>query len=278
MNSQKHDHKFIKVGGFNTRYIEAGTPGNSQLVLLHDGGFGATAKLSWGDVIDLLGGEFHIFAPELLGWGGTDKAVFLDRSPYQGRIPHITDFVAAIGIENATFVGASFGGSMILRAAVESGNPWKIRKAVSISGTGGPFRSESGMEALSELSPDIESARRFVELVVGHTEGMENQIEGRLEGCLIPGHWESMMAPRIKNPALSRSGLKDPYLEQIRSLSIPTLLVSGKADPLVEGDWAKRLAALSDKITTLELEAGHEPNIDKPELVADLIRQYHASS
>jgi len=268
--------KNITAGGLNTRYIEAGTVGKPLLVLLHDGAFGATAELCWDRVIDALLDEFHIFAPEMLGWGGTDKVVFLDRSPYAGRIPHIAAFVETLGLQGATFVGASFGGSMALRAAVAAGNPWRIGRLMSISGTGGPYRLPEGIQALADFTPDLESCRKLTELVTGTTEGLEDHIRSRLEGSLIAGQWECMVAPRLKNPATERPANTDPFLEQLRSLDVPVVLVAGARDPLLERGWANEMAKCSNKISVIEVDAGHEPNINQPELVADLVREFAA--
>ncbi len=266
--------KTIMAGGFNTRYVEAGTPGKPALVLIHDGGFGTTAENCWAGVIDELAGDFHIFAPELLGWGGTDKVVFLDRSPYAGRLPHIAAFADAVGVESAFYAGASFGGSLTMRATVAAGNPWRMKKALSISGSGGPYRLQSGIEALAEYTPSMEAAAKLTQLVVGKTEGLEDHIRDRHEASLIPGHWECMYAPRLKNPSVQRTPPADPYLDQLRALEIPALLVAGRNDPLLEAGWAQKMKALSDKLAAVELDAGHEPNIDQPARIAGLIRNF----
>lgn len=266
--------KTVVAGCFNTRYVEAGTPGKPTLVLIHDGGFGTTAENCWAGVIDLLADDFHIFAPELLGWGGTDKVVYLDRSPYAGRLPHIAAFADVIGIETAFYAGASFGGSLTMRATVADGNPWRMTKAMTISGSGGPYRLQSGIEALAEYTPSIEAATKLTELVVGTTEGLEDHIRDRHEWSLTPGHWESMYAPRLKNPSVERKAPADPYLDQLRSLQIPALLVAGARDPLLEAGWARKMESLSDNLSAVELDAGHEPNIDQPERVAGLIRDF----
>ena len=266
--------KTVVAGGFNTRYLHAGTSGKPKLVLIHDGGFGTTAQNCWGSLIDELADDFEIFAPELLGWGGTDKVVFLDRSPYAARLPHISAFAQTLGIESAFYAGASFGGSLTMRASVAQGNPWRISKAISISGSGGPYRLQSGIEALSEYTPSIEAATRLTQLVVGTTEGLEEHIRDRHEASLIPGHWECMYAPRLKNPSVERTSPVDPYLDQVRALEIPALLVAGRQDPLLEQGWAHKMAELSSNLSAIELDAGHEPNIDQPANVAGLMRDF----
>jgi pimeloyl-ACP methyl ester carboxylesterase len=278
MSSVPYTAKTVTAGGFHTRYLEAGDPTNPTVVLIHDGGFGTTAELCWEPMIERLGRDYHLLAPELLGWGGTDKVVFLDRSPYAARIPHIAAFLRELEVESHAFVGASFGGSLLMRAAVEAGNPWQISRAVSISGTGGPYRLKSGIEALGEYTPSLEEAERMTSLIVKSTEGLADHIRQRHENSLIPGHWESLMAPRLHNPAVERQLRPDPFLDQLAGVTIPVLLVEGHHDPLLETGWSKKLAQLSPSLTAIELDSGHEANIDAPDELCAAITRFLSTS
>ncbi len=266
----------IIANGFSTRYLEAGTDNNPTLILLHDGGFGSTAQNCWEGVIRQLSDRYHILAPELLGWGGTDKAVFFDRSPYAGRIPHIAAFLQAKGVRQALFAGASFGGSLLMQALAMADTPWGVRRAISISGSGGPYRLPSGIEALADYTPSLEAARKLTQLIVGDAPGLEAHIQDRHENSLIPGHWEALMAPRLRNPSASqRPPAQDAYLDALRQIRVPVLLVAGRRDPLLEAGWAGKLAALNpDFFSHLELNGGHEPNISQPAEVAEVFHEF----
>lgn len=82
------------------------------------------------------------------------------------------------------------------------------------------------------------------------------------------------MAPRLKNPSVERTPAADDYLDRLAKTEVSTLLVEGKRDPLLENGWAERMAALSPNITALTIDAGHEPNIECPEKVVELVRNY----
>lgn len=264
----------IDAGSFRTGYLEAGDPARETIVLIHDGGYGTTADLCWGNVINELAANYHVLAPELLGWGETDKVVYLDRAPYAARVPHIRDFLRAKGVESATFAGASFGGSLLLRALVAEGNPWGIRRAVSISGTGGPFRLASGIAALADYEPSIEAAERMTALIVNDTAGLEEHVRRRYENSLAPGHWEAMAAPRLHNPATERVAPADDFLDRFARVEIPTLLVEGARDPLLEDGWSKKLADLTPHARALTVDYSHEPNIDAPVETARIISDF----
>lgn len=274
MSTVDFEIKYVVAGGFNTRYLEAGETSKPKLVLVHDGAFGTTAQLCWEGIIGALRRDYHIFAPELLGWGGTDKVVYFDRSPYAARIPHIAGFVRELGIERADYLGSSFGGSLIMRATVAPGNPWKIRRAMSLSGSGGPYRLQSGIEALADYTPSIEAATKLTELIAGSTDGLGDHIRQRHENSLIGGHWETLMAPRLKNPSVQRTPPADNYLELLAKTAVPSVLVEGLRDPLLEKGWAAKLAALSPLISSMTIDAGHEANIECPGKVVDLVRSH----
>lgn len=266
--------KFVRAGSFNTHYLEAGREGAPTMVLLHDGSFGSTAELCWSALIAELADDFHILAPDLLGWGQTDKAVFLDRSPYAGRLPHLADFAAALGFERAVYVGSSFGGSLTLRGALEAGNPLRIAAGISIAGTGGPYRRPEGIAAMASYRPEIDEARRLTRLFIGHLDGMEAQAEGRLAASLAPGQWECMMAAQLKSPAASPPAGGDDYLQRLAATPVPLMLIEGLRDPLLETGWAARMAALSAAIEGVALDVGHQPNIVIAPQVAGLIRDF----
>lgn len=272
MTQYSLEAKTIKVESFQTAYLEGGDPAARTVVLLHDGGFGTTGELCWGPVMEILAQKYHVVAPDLLGWGRTDKAVFLDRSPYAGRIEHLSAFVRVLGIENAAIVGASFGGSLAVRAACLPSNPLGASAVISFSGSGGPYRLR--LDDLAEYTPSLAEATRLTEMLVTNTEGLEQHIQTRFENSLIPGHWESLMAPRLKNPSAERELPADPYEDQLRALTVPMLLVEGEHDSLLETGWASKLSSLNPIISQLVTEYAHEPNIDNPVFTAQVIDGY----
>jgi pimeloyl-ACP methyl ester carboxylesterase len=278
MRDMGFEVKHIKAGGFNTRYLEAGDRSKSTLMLIHDGAFGTTAELCWSGVLAEFARDYHVLAPELLGWGGTDKVVYFDRSPYAARIPHISAFVHELGVEEAEYLGSSFGGSLILRASVASDNPWRMRRAISIAGSGGPYRMPVGLKALSDYKPSMQAAAELIELIGGPTTGLEEHIRQRYANSLIPGHWESLMAPYLKNPSIEQTAPADDYLDRLAKTEVPSLLIEGRHDPMLETGWSEKLAALSPNISAITIDSGHGPNMECPAKVVELTRTFLSSA
>lgn len=268
MSSSVYQKKEIKAGGFNTAYLEAGDPAKPTLVLVHDGAFGTTAELCWGPMIEELAAHFHVLAPDLLGWGGTDKAVFLDRSPYAFRVVHLIDWCQALGVSRAHFAGTSFGGSLVLRALTTGGDAFPADRIISISGTGGPFRLASGIQALSDYEPSLEAAERLTALLVPDTGGLSDHIRQRYTNSLIPGHWEAISAPRLQNPALTKAPPKDDLFERLGQVKRAVLYIEGTRDVLLEPGWSDTLASHTPGSRVVKLDHGHEPNIDAPQVLS----------
>lgn len=266
--------KSVRAGSFDTQYVEAGIAGKPKIMMLHDGAFGATAELCWSALIAELESDYHIFAPDLLGWGGTDKVYFFDRSPYAGRLRHLEDFINVLGIDDALYIGCSFGGSLVIRAALEEGNPLRMRGGFSIAGTGGPYRKAEGLAALGGYKPTEEGAKELVSWLVDDMTGMEDQIKGRLEESLRPGHWEALAAPKFGSEDFPKTVPEDTLFEDLKSLSIPLQLLECTSDALMEDGWAETMAALSENISAVTLASGHLSNIEQPGPTADLIKAF----
>ncbi|MDZ4234133.1 MAG: alpha/beta hydrolase, partial [Dietzia sp.] len=89
------DQHTVLVDGLITSYLEAGQ--GDPVVLLHGGEFGANAAIGWENTIEALATRYHVFAPDMLGFGGSAKVV--DFTDGRGmRIRHIARFCEVLGI------------------------------------------------------------------------------------------------------------------------------------------------------------------------------------
>jgi pimeloyl-ACP methyl ester carboxylesterase len=84
-----YQHRTIVAGDIRTHFLEAGS--GPDLVLLHGGEYGASAEITWRANIEALAKRFHVIAPDILGWGQTDK-VYSFSDPAGMRIKHLQRF------------------------------------------------------------------------------------------------------------------------------------------------------------------------------------------
>lgn len=267
----------LKVNGLKSQVHFWGQSHRSPVLLLHDGMYGADALTAWERVAPILAEDYFVIAPDLLGFGQSDKVVFLDRSPYIPRLDQVESLIDALALtKSCHLIGTSFGASIALRALERGRLP--IASVVAISGTGGPWRVPAGIAALNDYPmPDLEKMSRLLSLVAGPYEGFEDLAQRRYQNTLIPGHFEAIAAMGLRNPANTRTAATaDAYPATLRQVTGPVLLVAGANDTLLESDWAPKLAGyLTSAAVTIEtLPTGHSPNLDHAALLATKLMRF----
>src|SRR5437870_7777515 len=122
-------HRTVLGGDIKTHFSEAGE--GPVLVLLHGGEYGASAEITWRHNIEYLAKHFYVIAPDMLGWGGTDK-IYSFSDPAGHRIRHIKKLLELLGVAKAFFVGNSAGGGTVLGASVMDLVPFVVQKMGTI--------------------------------------------------------------------------------------------------------------------------------------------------
>jgi pimeloyl-ACP methyl ester carboxylesterase len=267
----------VRAGGLLTRYLEAGPSDGEPLVLLHDGAFGSDAVSCWAPVIERLAERHRVLAPDLLGHGGSAKVAFFDTDPLSQRIAHVRDFCETLCIADAAFVGSSFGGGMILRAAAAGSLP--MSRGVSICGPGGILMVGERFAQLQNYEPTLEWAQAVSELMVADPPA--SMAQDRLERSKAPGHYESLAAARLRSPAREGDApdWRPAYREALGRAQTPVLLVAGSDDVLLEPDWEQTLADLMPRGRAVEFAGTrHQPHLQDPDGVCDALLGFLADT
>jgi pimeloyl-ACP methyl ester carboxylesterase len=261
-----------------THYYAAGDRDAPPVVLVHDGAWGADGLLSWGAVMADLAGDHRVYAPDLLGFGRSDKAVFLDRAPYAPRVAQIADFCREMGLTAPVhFVGTSFGGSVVLRAACS--DAWPIATATSIGGSGGPWRLPAGIEALSNLEPGIDYIERVVSMLTNGDDAAlaDDHLERRYANSLLPGHYACMVSPRLRHPEAGSPTPPDDYPRALADAAAPVTVVEMSDDQIIEAGWTAKVTAAAPNVTAHAMTGPHSPNLTQPAQTAELLRGVFAT-
>jgi 2-hydroxymuconate-semialdehyde hydrolase len=242
--------------------LEAGS--GPDLVLLHGGEYGASAEITWKHNIGPLAERFHVIAPDMLGWGGTDK-IYNFSDPAGHRIRHIKRLLEVIGITSVFFVGSSSGGGTVLRAAVMDPMPFQIRKIVTC-GNASVFKTNFQAD-LENYTPSLENMRKIVALLYHDPkwQTLEN-IQERYEASIIPGAWEALSATRLRSPAHQTRSTTDEFIKKLSQLRSPLLIMSCEHDPLNQKDWDVQFQKLvPGSIVHRFKDSSHEPQIEETE-------------
>lgn len=267
--------RWVRVGSFRTRYFEWGVPDAPTVLLLHDGAWGGSAPVTWGRVACSLARDFRVIAPDMLGFGGSDKAVFLGESPYGFRIQHILELLRCLCVEVPVHVvGNSFGGSVALRAAAEfSGD--EIRSVTSINGSGGPWRTDHALTELSHWDGTDADMARIVRLLIDEGPWFDSHVKLRAEEARNKGHYRAVKAPTVPLPEeLSTPDETDDWPGGLADREFPILLVAGSRDRLLERNWTARVQAGEPACSIVKMDCKHAPNIDQPSALMDVIHPF----
>ena len=258
-----YQHRTIMVGDIKTHFLEAGS--GPDLVLLHGGEYGASAEITWQYNIETLAQRFHVVAPDILGWGQTDK-LYSFTDPAGLRIKHMQRFLEMLGIGKAFFVGNSAGGGFILRASVRRPAPLQIQKMVTICGNASVFKTNSQAD-LENYAPSLENMKKIVALLYHDKKWHSDEnIRARYECSIIPGAWETLSAARLRSPVHQVRSTTEDFVKQLSQLTTPLLIISCDHDPLNQSDWDVNFQKIipGSRVHRFKHSA-HEPQIEETE-------------
>lgn len=225
--------RYVRVGPIRTHYLEAGA--GEPLVLLHSAEFSGRAEFSWRYNIGALAQHFHVFAPDMVGFGYTDK-LYNFTDPAGFRVRFVRDWMDTLCLPSAHFMGNSFGGSLILTVAGIRPVAWNIRSIVTSSG-GGFAPVNEARTTLNDYDGSRDWMRRLLQVLFWHERWWsEEEVEERWRASLEPGTWAATAAARLVLPDQPRAAPPErPNYAHIRA---PTLITGGAEDLLREpGTW-----------------------------------------
>ena len=258
-----YQHRTIRVDDIKTHFLEAGS--GADLLLLHGGEYGASAEITWKHSIEALARQYHVIAPDFLGWGATDK-IYSFSDPAGYRISHMKRFLETIGVERAYFVGNSAGGGLILRASVLDPAPFQIRKMVTICGNASVFKTRSQAD-LENYTPSLENMKKIVALLYHDPKWQsEENIRERYQSSIVPGAWEALSAARLRSPVHQARSSTDEFVKKLSRLQVPLLIMSCEHDPLNQRDWDTNFQKIVPGSRVYRFKhSAHEPQIEEAE-------------
>ncbi|AVH23437.1 alpha/beta fold hydrolase [Nocardia cyriacigeorgica] len=259
--TQETAARTVTTRDWTLRYYEAGPAGAPPIVLLHGSGPGATGWSNFAGNIPGLAERFHVYAVDMPGWGASDAATV-------DRLDHVDaalQFLDAVGLDRAAFVGNSMGGHTALRLAIEHperithlvtmGPP--IGKSPTLFGAGdGP---SEGLKVLIDAyrDPSPDNMRRLVEVMTYDKARFATPelVKARADAALArPEHLRNYVAGLADGTPIpvwvDRSRLGE--------IAVPTLLIHGKDDRVVSYENTLFLLAhIPDSRAVLLNRCGH---------------------
>jgi 2-hydroxy-6-oxo-6-(2'-aminophenyl)hexa-2,4-dienoate hydrolase len=218
--------QFVDTNGIRTHYLEAGE--GPVLVLMHGGGAGADAYGNWRDCMRILAKRFRVVAPDMVGFGRSDKPspeVYTYDQP--GRNRQLVSFLDALSIDKAFLIGNSMGGATCIGATLE--RPERVERLVLMGSAGLPIPDRPSPQLLPNLNYDftMDGMRRLIAgLTAAGYEPPEELVKYRYERTLQPGARAALAAVNAE----TRKGTLNYQEDVLRQIRHPVLIVNGKED------------------------------------------------
>jgi len=145
-------------GALRVHYLDEGPSDGSTILLLH--GEPSWSFLYRKMIPPLTGAGFRVIAPDLIGFGRSDKPTERSDYSYKRLIDWTTSVVVSLDLQGVTLFGQDWGGLIGLRVAIE--NEDRFARLV-VANTGLPVGGEMP-EAFFKWQ---EASQRFSKLLVG---------------------------------------------------------------------------------------------------------------
>jgi pimeloyl-ACP methyl ester carboxylesterase len=262
--------QLIDAGGIETSYLEAG--GGEPVIMLHGSGPGVSALANWQYNIPVLSQRFHILAPDIVGFGATERP---DDIVYSLRTwtDHVWAFLDAHEIGETAIVGNSLGGRIALQMATD--RPDRITKMVLMGAPGVGMTLTDGLVALRGYQPSHDAMRDLLRNYFAVDPAMitDELVDIRYEASVANGAYEAYRTmffdPRH---AGSELGITE---DEVRAIATPTLLVHGREDKVVPVQVAMTMLGLLPKADLHVFSAcGHWTQIERADEFSALVADY----
>jgi haloalkane dehalogenase len=127
------DPNYVEIQGYRVHYIDEGPRDGEVVLMLH--GEPTWAYLYRKMIPVFVEAGYRAIAPDLIGFGRSDKPTSMDTHTYQFHVDTQTALVEALDLTDATFIGQDWGGLIGLRVVAENEERFS---RVAIANTGLP--------------------------------------------------------------------------------------------------------------------------------------------
>lgn len=257
--------KSIEAGGFTWPYLEGGPADGEVVVLVH--GF-AGDKDNWAMFSPYITKKYRFISMDLPGFGDNDRSMDRDYTiPLQ--VERLRQFLDALGIAKCHIGGNSMGGHISLQFALSHPEYLKSLTLYNNAGVMGTTESElqgaveNGENALAIQSAD--DVKRMIAFVTHKPARIPAQFRkiffedaDKYKDLLDKIFW-----------SIVETAVENPLNDQLVDLKVPTLIIWGRHDRLIDVSCAEMIHAnVPDSELVIFEDVGHIPMIEKPKQTA----------
>ncbi len=225
----------ITIDGININYIKKGKGDN--VILIH--GWLASYKY-FNKLIDKLATNYTVYAIDLPGFGDSDIPPIIYNTHNYANI--VYQFINKLSINNATLIGHSFGGKVIIDLVTT--HNIDINKIILIS--------SAGIKNKKTLKQKLNTYKYKFKKKIINIMYQDNIKENKLEELQKKyGSYDYNNSKGIMKNILV-TVVNEDYRTYLSKIKIPTLLIWGKNDtatPLSDGKYMESMIPNSGLVT-----------------------------
>ncbi|HMV49481.1 MAG TPA: haloalkane dehalogenase [Blastocatellia bacterium] len=272
---------YVEVNGLRVHYLDEGPADAAPVLLLH--GEPSWCYLYRKMIPAITAAGHRAIAPDLIGFGRSDKLTRREDYTYQFHVDVMTAFVESLNLQNITLFGQDWGGLIGLRIAAE--HPDRFARIV-VGNTGLPTGDHPATEGFLRWQHYSQTVENF------HVGGI---IKGGCVAPLAPEVIEAYNAPFPDDnykagarqfPLLVPTRPDDPAAEPnrnawavLRQWTKPLLTTFSDGDAVTRGGekvFQKLVPGAAGQPHTIIAGAGHFLQEDKGEELAQIIVDFIA--
>lgn len=261
----------LDLGDIQVNYHDQGE--GRPVLLLHGSGAGVSAWANWRLTMPELASFRRVLAPDLIGFGYSKVPEDYQFQHMQSWVDQIIRFLDKLDIEQADFVGNSFGASLTLALVVR--HPHRVGRMVLMGSGGQPFTVNENLMKLWGYKPSLAAMKEILQIMAfDQSIATDELAELRYRATTREGAQE--LFERVFPPPYQRWAdalvISD---EQLAQLDHETLILHGREDRVVPVHVSEDLFK---KIKNSQLhlfgDCGHWTQIEQAERFNHLVTRF----
>lgn len=255
----------------NTSYIVAGNSDKPPLLLLH--GFDSSL-MEYRRLLPLLTEDYQVWLVDLLGFGFTQRHRNIKYSPESIKT-HLYHFWSKAIAKPVTLIGASMGGATAIDFSLTY--PSAVEQLILLDSVGltkQPVMGKFLIPPLGFLATEFLRNLK-VRQSISQTAYFDPKFanEDALTCAALHLHCDNWNQALI---SFTKSGGYGSFARDLEKLNIPSLILWGQDDKILGIKPASQFAELINDSKLLWIEnCGHVPHLEKPEITAQQIINFH---
>jgi pimeloyl-ACP methyl ester carboxylesterase len=261
------EQREVTIGTIKSSYLLCGN--GEPVIFLHGAGAGA---VTWYPSISSISKNFQVLAPDIVGYGESDKPDAPYNRPYFSK--WLKDLLKELKISKAHIVGLSQGGAIALQFAID--NPEMVNKLVLVdsAGLGAKVSFWPLIGTIWMNSFPSSMANRFNSRYILHNPINRDPNHSKYSIAVLKYKGGKNAFKQGRGTAVSK--ISEELLKQIQN---ETLIIWGKDDKLFSAEYGETAAKIipNAKLHLIQ-DAGHLPLMDQPEIFNKILDDFLKST